>query len=362
MNRLTRVRKPAQGFTLIELLVVIAIIAVLIALLLPAVQAAREAARRIQCTNNLKQLALATHNYESAVGSFPMGDHRGRFYDGTTIRQNFGPFVAIAQFMEAGTAYNSFNVNLMIMLAPNSTVNSVGLSTLWCPSDGTIVGFRSTDQTGWDDTVIPVCYSSYAGNGGPLLYYANGVGATNVMGRMQGIFSYIGGCCGDGRPSVPPVKLSSITDGTSNTLLYMEHSFTKAQSSFSSNPNGPNWWTSGDYGDTVIAALFPPNYFKSYQASEPASLGKGGLWRGGYMFPRPSKRNFTPVATSLHPGGVNAAFCDGSVRFIKDSIDSWKPEAITFANPEYNLNGQSYGVFQALATRNGGEVISSDAY
>jgi prepilin-type processing-associated H-X9-DG protein len=335
---------------------------VLIALLLPAVQAAREAARRSQCTNNLKQIALATHNYESAVGSFPMGDHRGRNYDGSTIRQNFGPFVAIAQYIEAGNAYNSFNTSLMMMLTPNATTNGIGLSTLWCPSDGKIVGYRSTTQEGWDDTIIPVCYSSYAGNLGPLIYYENGVGSPNTMAQMQGIFSYIGGCCNDGRPSVSPVKLADVTDGTSNTILYLEHSFSKAsQATPNNDPDGPNWWTSGDYGDGTIATLFPPNYFKSYLESEPTSV-PGGLWPGTYMFPRPSKRNYTPVASSLHPGGVNAAMCDGSVRFIKDTINSWNPKAITYTKPTYNLNGQAYGVYQALSTRNGGEVISADAY
>src|SRR5450432_10707 len=98
-------RSRRRGFTLIELLVVIAIIAVLIALLLPAVQAAREAARRAQCVNNLKQLALATHNYESANSCFPMGDHRGRAADGSTVRQNFGPFVALSQYIEQGTVW-----------------------------------------------------------------------------------------------------------------------------------------------------------------------------------------------------------------------------------------------------------------
>src|SRR5947209_2015479 len=103
-----KVYRNRRGFTLIELLVVIAIIAVLIALLLPAVQSAREAARRIQCVNNLKQLALAAANYESTYGTFPMGDHRGRNYDGSTIRENFGPFLALTPFYEQVNIFNSF--------------------------------------------------------------------------------------------------------------------------------------------------------------------------------------------------------------------------------------------------------------
>ena len=114
-----------RAFTLIELLVVIAIIAVLIALLLPAVQAAREAARRAQCTNNMKQLALACHNYESSNGSFPMGDHIGRNTNGSGMRQDFGHFVALLPFYEGGTIWNAMNCSLTALVGTNSTVNAV---------------------------------------------------------------------------------------------------------------------------------------------------------------------------------------------------------------------------------------------
>jgi prepilin-type N-terminal cleavage/methylation domain-containing protein/prepilin-type processing-associated H-X9-DG protein len=352
-----RVYRNRRGFTLIELLVVIAIIAVLIALLLPAVQSAREAARRAQCVNNLKQLALASANYESTYGTYPMGDHRGRNYNGATIRQNFGPFLALTQFYEQGNIFNTFNSSLMAYLAPNSTTHGFGVSIMWCPSDGNIVDLRwpGADGDGWDNSPIPMTYSSYAGNLGPLIYYKNGVGNPNLMANMQGIFAYIGGCCNDGRPSVSPVRLAEIIDGTSNTIIFGEHAHSRISEN-SPDPNvqgdvfGVNWWTSGDYGDTTFSTFFPPNFFLTDDA--------------GYAIPRmvPRQTNFSDTATSMHPGGCNFALCDGSVRFLKNTINSWNPRAIKYDGTNYNLNGQTYGVYQALSTRNGAEVISADAY
>ena len=143
-------KSERRGFTLIELLVVIAIIAVLIALLLPAVQAAREAARRAQCVNNLKQLGLALANYESANSSYPYGEARencggnclgGSYNNGYFIGS--GIFVRMLPYFDQGTLANAYNYSLINFVAQQSTVVATGLTSLWCPSDGSIAGLRN---------------------------------------------------------------------------------------------------------------------------------------------------------------------------------------------------------------------------
>ena len=341
-----------SGFTLIELLVVIAIIAVLISLLLPAVQSAREAARRAQCINNLKQLGLAAHNYESANSSFPMGDHPGRNVNGSLMRQNFGIWVAMSQFLEQGNVFNMVNTQIGMYFAPNSTASGIGLSTLWCPSDGEVSStkYPGSPGDGWDDSPIPMRYSSYAGNGGPHPYRTWDGGTPSTWNK--GMFYHIGGNPSNG-VTQPPVRIQQISDGTSNTIMFLESSYTKAASNAKTcnptdptAPYGPKWWTSADYGDGVIGTGFGPNYFKSSNCTSQYARGD----------------NYPMTANSFHPGGVNVGFADGSVRFIKDSVQSWAPTSFAKAsNTSYTINGQ-YGVYQSLTTINGGEVISADAY
>jgi prepilin-type N-terminal cleavage/methylation domain-containing protein/prepilin-type processing-associated H-X9-DG protein len=358
--------QKARAFTLIELLVVIAIIAVLIALLLPAVQSAREAARRSQCTNNLKQLALACHNYESSNGSFPMGDHIGRTPDGNAMRQDFGHFVALLPFYEGGTIWNAMNCSLTAFVGANSTVNGAGMSTLWCPSDD-VAGLtmpNTPDATGWDNSYQPMKYSSYAGNMGTRPYRWDDV----KLSGSDGIFNHNSGSTYNANGSIwtlgptnfPPTRLATITDGTSNTILYGEHAHSKI--SLTGDPGdyyGTNWWTSGDWGDTTFSTMFPPNFFKG-KLQEIAAVQNGTIKE---LFPRSD--DFSMTAASNHPGGGNFAFCDGSVRFIKDSVNSWNPNSITVSGNTSNwiyTTPQQQGVFQSLGTKAGGEVISSDAY
>ena len=358
-----------SGFTLIELLVVIAIIAVLIALLLPAVQAAREAARRAQCTNNLKQIALAANNYESTNNAFPPAACSSLDYTKTQpyYRDNFSSFVRLLPFTEQAPMYNAVNFNMTYANLENRTVAGVQLSVLVCPSDTNTTpqvisssnGFPSSN---WDGLTSPVTYlahfSSYSGSQGTFWsnYYIGAKGGTQVQSQQNGAIVID-----------QAVRIAAITDGTSNTFIYGE----KAHGYFAvydaTYQNCDTVWSSGLYFDTMFTTTYPPNL----PTANTPGLSLNGNPSYSYYY--------ATDATSYHPGGLNFAFADGSVHFIKNTINSWTfmtkaadsygdaiPDGTTYNASTIIWSGPAipyrFGIYQALSTRSGGEVISSDAY
>ncbi len=347
MTRSPSPRSANRGFTLIELLVVIAIIAVLIALLLPAVQAAREAARRAQCVNNLKQLGLACHNYESTIGTFPMGSYM-MLPPGNPAATPCSGYheqsilIRLLPFYEQAPLYNAFNANVHFVLPQNSTVQVTGVTALWCPSDPSIMQISTVDFS-WG-----MRFTSYKGNAGtwfsPGRYADPNCTAYNFstqLSQANGIFYFYSG-----------TRLASITDGTSNTILMSEWAYGKLSQG---DQACWGWWNSGNYSDSMFTVSYPINPFNKI-----SDLGTGqGI----------NSDLYTSAASSFHPGGANFAFCDGSVHFLKDSIQSAQFNPTTsFASNIVPGPGNTYtvisnmSVYQSLGTRAGGEVISSDQY
>jgi prepilin-type N-terminal cleavage/methylation domain-containing protein/prepilin-type processing-associated H-X9-DG protein len=353
--------RSSRGFTLIELLVVIAIIAVLIALLLPAVQSAREAARRAQCTNNLKQLGLAALNYEQATGALPGGSYSAWDAYHKYWSANFSCFVHMLPYFELQTMYNATNFNLTRYAYQNITIAGVKVASLACPSDITdSVPILLPAATGYNfgyDASVPSgtynqAFTSYGGCSGTYMskYYI-GISSTNptqVLAQMNGLIYAEGG-----------VKIAQITDGTSNTFIFGERAhvlLTKVDPAYGMSDGS---WNTGQYYDTEVCTFYPPNLATS-------------------STPIKSFYYYAPGAgSSMHPGGLNFGFADGSVHFIKNSISSWTfltgngdsygdsaPDGIGFdsTNWLFTNNGAILGVYQQLSTRNWGEVISADAY
>jgi prepilin-type N-terminal cleavage/methylation domain-containing protein/prepilin-type processing-associated H-X9-DG protein len=372
-------QQSQRGFTLIELLVVIAIIAVLIALLLPAVQAAREAARRIQCTNNIKQLSLALHNYHEAVNSFPLGaasafaDPPGSgsnyswvagFTPGETYWGTFGAQAFLLPYLEQSPIYNACNFNWCstydVGYSVNSTATLTVIQSLLCPSDG-LAG-----RTG---------LNSYLGSMGPTTDTQGWLSSNFPSANAPGIFS-------NGSAS----NIAAVTDGTSNTVAFSESLVYPDGSSASLNTPYRGSATPAPANPVAYAVnvLTLPNFMalvtadlqtcsQAFQAGGGSNLASG-IYSAGYSWalaganstyfttvipPNSSQANWASCrfgcqgcgispganyanATSLHPGGVNAGFADGSVRFIKNSINML--------------------TWMQLGTKGGGEVISSDSY
>lgn len=200
---LTVDRKSRTGFTLIELLVVIAIIGVLLGILLPAVQMAREAARRIQCTNNMKQIVLAMNNYSDVNGVLPMG-YANQYceYVPDAMCISHGPFVAMLPQLGQQPLFNAVNFSRSLYVSANTTIFAVGLNTLWCPSDPAITKVEIADLT--DTTSNEIRLTSYACSTGT--WYNHGRNPVRTA-QNNGLFW-----------GASSVRLAEVTDGTSNTI------------------------------------------------------------------------------------------------------------------------------------------------
>jgi len=297
------------GFTLVELLVVIAIIGILVALLLPAVQAAREAARRMTCANNCKQVALALHNHHSAHGNFPIGYGD---YPGGSGSLNIWPWpIRILQYLEQTVVYDNVPWNERCDLVPTNVAMynayKVRVGTFMCPSDPLVQfpwnqGSRMHDY-GLSWGPFERARVSYGGNFGmgPLegrSHFRDGVFLTNQNRRFE-----------------------EITDGTSQTLLLAEilpgyWGNLRGTISYSTGPMF--MWDQGPNNPT-------PDYVFGCDPADDVTLGADS------DAPCVNSVRFDPaihaafqiihLARSVHAGGVNVALCDGSVRFVSDGID-----------------------------------------
>lgn len=302
----------ARAFTLVELLVVIAIIGILIALLLPAVQAAREAARRSQCSNNLKNLSLAMHNYHDTYKSLPYVGFDGWNCDTASWIMRTLPFV------EQQALYDISNFNGRVNGGNNVEYRTTQLSLHSCPSENMVLG-ESNANPQW-------CHQRAS--------YAVNMGNTNYdwhnANNWDGVWTYQNGSAPFRVNRV--FDFASIRDGLSNTLLMSEVPI---------NQNNQGW--QGMYAVTIytsgagFTAYLSPNTTASvdggrrcwtptdYNPAIPCHLSSGGWWSATF------------AAMSQHPGGVNAANCDGSVDFVSETIDIW--------------------VWRAKATSQGGETL-----
>jgi prepilin-type N-terminal cleavage/methylation domain-containing protein/prepilin-type processing-associated H-X9-DG protein len=358
-------RGSRRGFTLIELLVVIAIIAVLIALLLPAVQSAREAARRIQCTNNLKQMMLAMHNYMDGNNCLPMGAFRQYARGTMSAYESASVFVTIQPYTEGSALYNAINFSVNIFNNENTTVTGTAISTIWCPSDGSVNQIELLDGAaqGIDPGTLPVRFTSYAACSGYWFHEPGTAVLANQSIFQAELTSQFGAFVYMGYPYNFPgglsrgtVSIASITDGTSNTIGVAEWNHSKLNTNDASYWH---YWFHGAAGDSLLTTMFPPNPDnKTGYTSLPNRTGGDSS---------------ISSASSNHPGGANFAFLDGSVHFLKDTINTWQtagnprmPVGVTNTqSPNFQwimAPGTQLGTYQKLSTIAGGEVLSADQY
>jgi prepilin-type N-terminal cleavage/methylation domain-containing protein/prepilin-type processing-associated H-X9-DG protein len=320
MQTSTRFRR-VRGFTLIELLVVIAIIAVLIALLLPAVQAAREAARRIQCTNNLKQIGLAMHNFENSRGGFCPNEFYFSGVGGQDVYYGWGAM--ILPYLEQANQSNNFNFGLAYAALDNQTVITVSNNVFLCPSTP---GNRLMQGLYyWPDYNIDPNRKAQAGDYFVARHWSDTFIDSDdpIAIANEGAFAF---------PDVttPDMtrKAAEITDGLSNTIAAFECAGFPAlyqRRTLVAQDGDPGNWI-GPWASYQSFEIDSWSYDGSIQGG-PCVINCTNNWGGLYSF---------------HPGGINVVMCDGSVRFLKETI--------------------AKSTLSSLITRYRGEIVSADSY
>ncbi len=331
-----RVRKSIHSerpaFTIIELMVAIAIISILVALLLPAVQAAREAARRTQCSNHLKQLGLATHNYHDVYNVTPMGNDWKLSAAWGGWDYNASVHIRLLPHIDQSTIFNLIDFNEPILSTRNVFVLEPSLPVLHCPTDFAPEQERF-DPGDLDDAwsgAFTVGYTNYVGCVGPTWY------PDWTLYGFPGKQFYRGMFWED----QSDVRFADARDGLSNTLLFGE----RARGIYPDDERKWwGWWTSGWGGDTMFTATHPIN-----------TALKLTVLRNDQDLVR-----MFGGASSLHQGGAFFCIADGSVRFISENTDSWDlSDAELDALWDTNATPISRpGVYQRLSTRDGGEVV-----
>ena len=347
----------SQGFTLIELLVVIAIIAVLIGLLLPAVQAAREAARRIQCVNNLKQLGLAVHNYESANGALP--PQQVLKFSGSTVswKSQWGVTSRLLPFAEQGSLYNAINYIQKTTDPMNSTVVATAIPMLICPSEIQSQPFQSTNSAGvtskFGISNYGWCEGDWYVYGGPgvianrsafgpntsrtFAALSDGLSQTIFAAEVKAYTRAYHDCAGGAVPPPGPASPTASPD-PATVLASIAAAPTSGCKLANGSPGGghTHWCNGNTFYDGLTTAL-PPNM---RAPAGPPELLDSDLVTEDEDDGGPTYSAIT--ARSYHPGGVNSLFGDGSVRFIKNNVD-WR-------------------IWRSVGTVAGGEVVSSESF
>jgi prepilin-type N-terminal cleavage/methylation domain-containing protein/prepilin-type processing-associated H-X9-DG protein len=313
-------RALRRAFTLIELLVVIAIIAILIGLLLPAVQKVREAANRMKCSNNLKQLGLAAHNYHDVNDSFPPAFTQDRIPPPSGAFQGHSVFYFLLPFIEQDNLYKSMDFNVPLnnrVNNPNGGRAATVVQTYLCPSDP-----LPKQAIGWPETGTPTEYyagTSYRANGGSRPVFATS--STN-----DGVFMATGTAArkAASAPGGSVTRFADITDGTSNTILFGEFhhwdpnfdTFTTAGWNSGSTIKGWSRWypAGGDagLGNLMIGAFAPINYKTPWARGQAGAPTSQSAW---FIF---QDQRLSAIG-SAHPGGANIGLADGSVRFLKQT-------------------------------------------